>query len=396
MRVRNEGYYFDAAALIPAGERLFSPEDAVKVGRALGRMHPRGIIGAAAGSSAAARAILAAATAGAAGAGAVVWEFGECFDSQFTYCVSRSGADFGIYADGAETLRIYSRGGLPPSVAESRKLLDLLETGGSDPASPGDYGTILSMPGLRELYRVELVKSAVCSLAGMTVSVKCPGQAVQSLLEDALTQLGCRLGEDGITLQVSADGRNVSVYQTVSDYIFTDRVLLLCCMDLFRRGQDVSVPASAPRVLDRLAAERGRRAFRYEDGFSSPDDRSARHLGIRQPFLRDGLMLGIRLLSLLKENRCSLEELERRLPSYGVVSRTVPAGQGLLPDENGICLAFREGEIRLRPVRAGRAVFLAAEGRSVELAGELCRFAEEELQQRRLPQPDSPLIGKKE
>lgn len=384
MAVREKGFYFDETALIPAGGRLLVPEDAVRLGRVLGRMRPGGMVGMACGNAPAARALLAAAAAGTAGAGGTVWDFGECFESQLGYCVSRSGAGWGLYVEGAKAVRVFSRGGLPLNSLEAAKLLALLQEE-PQPSGAGGYGNILPMPGLRELYRVELVKSAVCSLAGMTAAVKSPGQAVQNLMEEALSRLGCRLGEGGVTLQVSADGRNVSAYRTVNDYIFTDRVLLLVCMDLFRRGQDAAIPASAPRVLDRLAVNRGRRALRYEDGFSSINDHSARHLGIRQPFLRDGLMLGIRLLSLLRENRCSLEELERSLPDYAVVSRTVAVGRELFGDKGGRCFSVRGGEIRMRPVRAGQAVALSAEGVSMEAAGELCRFAEEELQQHRLP-----------
>ena len=385
-------FYFDGTGLAAAGKPFFSPEDAVRIGQALGRLHPRGMIGAAAGGSPASRALMAALAAGIAQTGGTVWDFGDCFESQCGYCISRSAADWGVYADvSSDTpVRIFSRGGLPLSAGEKERLLELLEKG-APPSPYSSYGGILAMSSMRELYGIELIKSAVCTLSGMSVSVKCASSAVRALAEEALSRLGCRFAEGGLTLQISADGRNVSAYDKVSDYIFTDRVLLLVCMDLFRRGQDASVPASAPRVLDRIAARWGRRALRYEDGFVSDSDRSARNLGMRQPFLRDGLMLGIRLLSLLRENQCSLEELEKRLPGYAVVSRTVAAGRDLLPPgERGVCFPLNGGEIRLCPARAGRAIFLVAEGANVEMAGELCRFAEEELSNHRLPQGDRP------
>ncbi len=382
MGTAEAGFYLEGQGVARRGG-AFSPADAVALGQALGRLGSGGAVGVASSGAPAFRALAAAAGAGIAQTGAVAWDFGDCFESQFSYCVGRSAADFGVYAGGAG-VRVCSRGGLPLSPEEGARLLELLES----PAAPvpyAGYGGILPMDGVRELYPIELIKSAVCTLTGMSVSVKCASRTVGLLAEEALSRLGCRFSEGGLTLQLSGDGRDVSVYDKVSDYIFTDRILALVCMDLFRRGQDAAVPASSPRVLDRLAERWGRRALRYEDGFSSDSDRTARSLGLRQPFLRDGLMLGIRLLSLLRENRCSLEELEDRLPGYAVVSRTVAAPRELLPGELGLCFPVEGGEIRIAPARGGRALFLAAEGVSMEAAGELCRFAEEELLNRHLP-----------
>ena len=294
MGTAEAGFYLEGQGVARRGG-AFSPADAVALGQALGRLGSGGAVGVASSGAPAFRALAAAAGAGIAQTGAVAWDFGDCFESQFSYCVGRSAADFGLYVGGAG-VRVCSRGGLPLSPEEGARLLELLES----PAAPvpyAGYGGILPMDGVRELYPIELIKSAVCTLTGMSVSVKCASRTVGLLAEEALSRLGCRFSEGGLTLQLSGDGRDVSVYDKVSDYIFTDRILALVCMDLFRRGQDAAVPASSPRVLDRLAERWGRRALRYEDGFSSDSDRTARSLGLRQPFLRDGLMLGIRLLS---------------------------------------------------------------------------------------------------
>ena len=376
------GFYLDGREVLWTGG-AFSPAEAVVLGRALGRMRPGGAVGIGSSGAPAFQALAAAAGAGAAEAGAAVWDVGDCFESLFFYCAGRLAADFGLYAGGAG-VRVCSRGGLPLSLEEERRLSELLESP-AIPAAYSGYGSVLPMGGIRELYPVALVKSAVCTLTGMKVSVKCADRSAGRLAEEALSRLGCRFSEGGLTLQLSGDGRDVSLYDKVSDYIFTDRILLLVCRDLFRRGQDAAVPASAPRVLDRMAEEWERRALRYEDGFESGSDRRARSLGVRQPFLRDGLMLGIRLLSILRESRCSLEELEGLLPEYAVVSRTVAAPRELLSGKRGLCLAAAGGEIRIAPTRGGRALFLAVEGSTAEAAGELCRFAEEELLNRRLP-----------
>ena len=348
-------------------------EDALRAGEALGRMKPGGAVGAGRADSPAAKALLLAAESGVLEKGGALWGFGGCFESQFSYCCGRSGADFGIFADFSGELRLVSAGGMPLSCEEEKRFLQNMEEPGRK-GRRGGWGNQVSMGSLRELYPIELIKAAETSLAGLRACVKCPNPVIRGLIEDAMEKLGCRLTEGGLTLQISGDGRDVSVYDRVQDYIFTDRVLFLVCLDLFQRGQDAAVPSSAPLALEGAAALYGRKVFRYEDGFPSRTNQKARALGSRQLFLRDGPMLGLRLLSILRRSGGSLSQLEQRLPRYGRVSRMVPS-----PVAQAAVLAFPLGELRVRPAKNGKFAFLSAEAGDMETAEELCRMGEEKL-----------------
>lgn len=356
-------------------EERILPEEALFFGKRLARF---GAVGGGGDGSPVSRAMLLAVAAGVSAGGGQFWDFGDCFESQWRYCVGRSGAGLGVFADREGKLQAVSAGGLPLSAGEWRKLTE------RSFASSERFGEILSFSGIREFYPVELIKSAVCSLSGVTLSVKSPSLQVKGLAEEALSRLGCRFAEGGLTLQLSRDGKDVSFYDEGNRYLFTDRVKLLVCMDLFQKGEDAALPASAPRVFDRLADKMGRRVLRYADDFDSESDREARGLALRQPFLRDGIMLGIRLLSLMRKNRCSLRELEGRLPGFAVVSRVVPARKELMEGDWGVKIPGADGEIRISRRKAG--LLLAAEGADAETAAELCRFAEEALWNGQLPQ----------
>lgn len=373
----DRNWMLEKGNLCRADGQSLTAEDALRAGMALGKMKSGGAVGAGRADSPAARALLMAAESGVLQSGGALWSFGGCFESQFSYCCGRSGADFGIFTDFSGEIHIVSMGGLPLSREEEHRFLELMEENCWKPGYTAAWGNRIAMESLQELYRIELIKAAETSLLGMTASVKCPNPVIRKLVENAMLQLGCRLREGGVTLQISGDGKDISVYERVQDYLFTDRVLCLVCLDLFRRGQDIAVPESAPRVLEEAAAALGRKVFRYEDGFPSSTNRKARALGARQLFLRDGPMLGLRLLSILRRSGGSLSRLEQQIPLYGRISRMVPAGN--FPLLETMVFSFPMGELRMKPVKNGQFAFLWAEGRDMEAAEELCRLGEEKL-----------------
>ena len=381
--MREHFWTLERGVLSRADRLPLTAADSLRAGLSLGRMQGSAV-GLGRGDSPAARALLLAAESGILQNGRTAWDLGSCFESQFFYTLSRSGADYGMFVSYAGEAKLCARGGLPLSPGEERQFLELMDGEEPRPVFAGSFGTLLPMESLGALYGVELIKAAETTLTGMAVCVKCANPLILEMMEKTLTGLGCRLREGGMTLQISADGKDVAAYESVQDYIYTDRVLLLVCRDLFSRGQDAAVPASAPRAIDAVAASCGRQVFRYDDGLPSGSDRKARSLSLRQPFLRDGLMLGLRLLSVMKRRRMGLSGLVRELPGFAVVSRTVAAPAGL---REGMVLAFPSGELRVRPCGGRKAALLTAECTDMEAAAELCRFGEAALQRGELRSP---------
>ena len=177
-------------------EERILPEEALFFGKRLARF---GAVGGGGDGSPVSRAMLLAVAAGVSAGGGQFWDFGDCFESQWRYCVGRSGAGLGVFADREGKLQAVSAGGLPLSSGEWRKLTE------RSFASSERFGEILPFSGIREFYPVELIKSAVCSLSGVTLSVKSPSLQVKGVTEAALSGLGWRFAEGGLTLELSRD-----------------------------------------------------------------------------------------------------------------------------------------------------------------------------------------------
>lgn len=75
------------------------------------------------------------------------------------------GRTWGICESGRE-----AAGGLRRGTAPFRR--GMAEANGKELRSSERFGEILPFSGIREFYPVELIKSAVCSLSGVTLSIK--------------------------------------------------------------------------------------------------------------------------------------------------------------------------------------------------------------------------------
>ena len=126
----DRNWMLEKGSLCRTDGRPLAAEDALRAGEALGRMKPGGAVGAGRADSPAAKALLLAAESGVLEKGGALWGFGGCFESQFSYCCGRSGADFGIFADFSGELRLVSAGGMPLSCEEEKRFLQNMEEPG--------------------------------------------------------------------------------------------------------------------------------------------------------------------------------------------------------------------------------------------------------------------------
>ena len=142
---------------------------------------------------------------------------------------------------------------------------------------------------------------------------------------------------------------------------------------------------------------------------------AARQLAAQQPFLRDGLLMSVRVLSFLAETGMSLEELDARLPRFQLQSRLLPlsvagmtartgqilsrlrAAVGGTQSETaeGLELTFGEARAVVRPLKTGGALLLRAEGGTDETAEALCDRMEDLIRQS-LPPAESSSVQRAE
>ena len=145
---------------------------------------------------------------------------------------------------------------------------------------------------------------------------------------------------------------------------------MICCMDMFDRGEDCAVCGSVPRALEQLAESCGRKMISCGknicDDESSPSSQclEARHLASKQLFMHDGIALS-------------------QLPKFAGVNRYIPVDkpsellERLSVSTGGVLTDGDGGRVTVRPVRTGKGIMLNVESYALEAASELCDFYSE-------------------
>lgn len=342
----------------------------------------------------ASRALAYAAMAGVMAAGANVWNFGACIESQFEFCMAKSQVDFGIFLDAGSSaaIRVRSAGGLPMRREFERKLEAAINRREYRRAGPEQMGGETDIESMAQLYRFELMKLCDAPLEQLTVNVRAAVPEVKKLLEDVLERLGCRVegarngGRTPIVINLPPDGKRVSLSCGEIGLPY-ERVLAAVCISDFLRGESVALPLSAPKMIDMLAERYGSKVYRYSECPCSDRDEAARQKAAARPYLRDGLMLAVRLLSFMVQQKLSFRELAALVPDFGVSTRVVPitgnpsavvrklrAGGSALPE--GVELTHAGARAFVRPAKSGRGILILTECMQSETAAEFGDFFE--------------------
>lgn len=366
----------------------------VLLGASVASLRSRCVIGVASDSSRTAYSFAQAVAAGAASAEGNVLDFGVCIRPEFSFGAERSGCDFGVYIsqEGARTrLVVLQNGILPLERAAERKLEGFLNRGEQKQAPPEEFGEIIPAEGMSLFYRGELRRRAPNGLEGCNVRLECENPAIRRVLKETLRQLKCGNGSD-LILRISEEGKHLSAYSGETGYCNEERMYALLCRIHLER-EDIAVPETAPSVLEYLAEKGSYRLYRYRSCPCDQTDREARRLAAKKPVGEDALFMTIELLAYLKETGVSLVSLLQEMPSFANVRRRVsidgtPAELFRRMDISvreigeGVRLADRLGEVWIRPAKAGRAVWLYAQGKTAETAAELCDFYESVIKER--------------
>lgn len=245
------------------------------------------------------------------------------------------------------------------------------------------------MASFRLIYRQELLKQAPYGLKSIGITVKCENKIIENLMNSVLSSLGCNLNGE-IILSINENGTEISANSGGTEYEY-EKLLAVCCLNEMRNGRDIAVPYDAPGFLDALALDCGKKVYRYLSTPADNSDSLARRLAAKQVFVRDGLFLAVKLLSVMKEKECTLEELIAELPEKYIIRKTVHIGfspadiAGLVGEEDisltndfeGIKLKREKGKLLIIPERSGDKVRILAEADTMEAATELCEGIEE-------------------
>lgn len=375
------------------GIRL-NPETCVRLGAAIGNTRNGKKTGVAFDGSKAAGVMQLALMSGLAGSGSAVWNFGECFEAQLNFLVNFCGLGSGLFVSGREekSVRICGEGGLSIPRFFEREIESGISKGEFRDVSENEIKEISDMTSVKLLYSQELSKQAPYGLQGIGVSFRCENESIRILLEGCASRLGAH--ESGeLIFEIDSAGTHLCA-QTEKGTVEYEKLLAVCCLNEMRNGRDIAVPYDAPAFLDSLAEGCGRRAYRYLSTPSDNSDSAARRLAAKQIFVRDGLFLAVKLLSLMKERESSLDTLISELPEKYIVRKTVPisfsptnlaslVGEetvNIKNDFEGIRLVRSSGKLLIVPERTGERVRIFAEADTMEAANELCADIEDILE----------------
>ncbi len=375
-----------------SGTRL-NAETCVRLGAAVGSTKNGKKCGISTDGSKTAEALKYAVVSGILGAGGSVWDFGSGFESQLNFLVSicNLGAGLFIYGKDKKEIRICGEGGLSIPRFFERNIESFMNRGEYHETDEDGMNEKNDVDAVGLIYKQELMKQAPYGLRGVNATVRSDNAAVESVIRSSLLKLGCSESET-LIFNINNSGTEVCAKLNGKEIEY-EKLLAVCCLNEMKNGRDISVPYDAPGFLDALAADYGKRVYRYLSTPADDSDSLARRLAAKQFFVRDSLFLTVKVLSVMKERECGLEDLLAELPEKYIIRKTVSIGfspadlAGLVGEENinlsnnfeGIKLVRKNGKLLIVPERNGERVRILAEADSMEAANELCAGIEEML-----------------
>ncbi len=324
-------------------------------------------------------------------AGSDVWDFRTLSGAEFDFCCNKSGAYFGIYVQSGlhTTITVSELHGLPLTRAQERRLESYLNRGEGKHCLWDDFGRHIDLSGMRKLYEDALRRLAPQGLEGVRAQIRSQNQTIQQALSNLTTDMGVKASDD-LILYISADGKRLTAYTVESGFISHERLLLILCRDAFQAGNDVALPYSFSKSADALAQQYGRQVHRYYSCTCDDSDLLARQLACSQSYLRDGSMMAVQLLRILKESGNTLEQSLSGIPQLNVAGRFVVSESpvsGILSSLAGKNISVQDGvwlkedgsDIYIKPMKNGKGLLLQIQSAKAEIADELCDVYEQRI-----------------
>lgn len=372
------------------GSRL-TAQACVKIGSAIGSTRNGKKCAVASDGTKIAKALKSAVVSGILCSGGNVWDFGDSFEAQLNFLVNFCDLGAGLFISGGENreIKLCGEGGLSVPRFFERSIESHISKCEFHETDENEIKELCDMASFRLIYRQELLKQAPYGLKSIGITVKCENKIIENLMNSVLSSLGCNLNGE-IILSINENGTEISANSGGTEYDY-EKLLAVCCLNEMRNGRDIAVPYDAPGFLDALALDCGKKVYRYLSTPADNSDSLARRLAAKQVFVRDGLFLAVKLLSVMKERECTLEELIAELPEKYIIRKTVHIGfspadiAGLVGEEDisltndfeGIKLKREKGKLLIIPERSGDKVRILAEADTMEAATELCEGIEE-------------------
>ena len=339
--------------------------------------------------------ILSAICGGLISAGANIWHMGRSFCSQFLYMLTYSGMNGGVYVSteaGEVSISLRGEHALPPDRKTERDCAYRFRRSDFTPCNPEHCGSVRDMSYLIPMYRRQLGLFKNEYYGGRSFHIASENQDIRDFCREFFGR-HC-VEEEGLpTFHIARDGMKMTLTDELGELASYESLLVLCCYDAFMQGSDVAVPYDAPKVINRLAAEKGCHVIRYcdEDDTVNPE---AAKLIADCVWSRDALFMCVKLLDMSIRYATDLHGLLQRLPVFFVYEKSLSVpGEGAFTGEIlrrfgeesdektgvGVRLSGEKGDVLLTAASQGQRIRILTEAENEETAIELCGEMEDKI-----------------
>lgn len=349
--------------------------EAVSFGTAFAKIYDNAVIG----TDNECSSVFHALTAGILSEGKNVWDCGTCTQAQLRYAVIKAESDGGIFIEnsgGNIKLIPFSGSGLPLTSSQENSLLEMLRA----ETSPGNQnGQIINSSALIKIHRSEVQHKFMRSPDHDCIRINSSNPLIKNILAE-ITENRKTDHFDKVTFSISSDGTRASAYSCESGFVFYEKLILICCINEFEKGNDLPLPHSFPAIADRLARIFGRKILRYSPNSDKDTDLSAKKISLEYPFLNDGLFLTAQITEIMHEKKCSISDLLSNIPEFTTAVKYINIRNDpeqtieniKKKSQNDVCYDHDDGRITAKRSKSGKSLILYAESYSTESADEFC------------------------
>lgn len=325
--------------------------------------------------------------AGIASAGGNAMIMGECIESELAFLTTECKQELGVYieSNSVTKIKLISKDGLTLDRLCEASIESGLNGNTSLRASYDNFGEISDAQQMKKLYELELIRRIPDNLnanIGISTSNKYIKKLFNRLIKPNTDN------SERIVFQISSNGKKASAFSEETGFVFYEKLVAICCQNLFEHGQDVALPYSFSQTIDEVAKQYGRKVHRYYDCPDNCSDSGARQLARKLSFPHDGIMLMFDIMRILTERNVEFKDIVKSLPQTFTTSRSISCtSQNLnfikeLSDSSdfeheGVWVKEEIGEVFIRPSKTGKSILLFAESFSSETASELCSSYED-------------------
>ncbi|MDO5560120.1 MAG: hypothetical protein Q4F95_11045 [Oscillospiraceae bacterium] len=315
--------------------------------------------------------------------GSGIWNLGRCTQAQLRYAVQTAKLDAAMYIEssyGSSKVIVYSKSGFSLNTSEEKTISELLHS--RNMITGEKEGTMTDAQTLKSIYRSE-IKAACPSLPEDTeIKINSSNASIKTFLSDLISDRSPDTqSRKNLIFQISGDGLRASAYSFETGFVFYERLILLCCMDEFEKGNDIPLPYDFPVIADAIADKHHRKVYRYDPCSDNPSELSKKNISAEFSFLNDAAALIMKILTVMNEKKMSFFELMSRIPLFTTTVKYISIDNNHTESiekvrnnaQKNVCYSDDNGRIIAKNSKSGKSLILYAESYREETADELCR-----------------------